>query len=234
MGSDRTLPETALYPPVKRLLEAQGYCVKGEIGALDVMAVRGDEPPVIVELKLGFSLTLFHQATARLAVSDAVYVAVLEGKGRRWTQSLKSNRTLCRRLGLGLILVRPDDLVRPEGASLPGHAQVVVDPGSYQPRKNAARRGHLLREFARREGDPCAGGLPSTAGRMTSYRQDALRLARHLATAGPSKGAHVAAATGVTRATRMMADDHYGWFERVSPGIYTLTARGRQALSTAP
>ena len=62
--------ETDLYPPIKAYLEEQGYVVKSEIGAADVVAVRGAEPPVVVELKLAFSLTLFHQAIARLAVSD--------------------------------------------------------------------------------------------------------------------------------------------------------------------
>ena len=41
--------EEDLYPPVKAYLESQGYEVKAEIGACDVMARRGEEPPVIVE-----------------------------------------------------------------------------------------------------------------------------------------------------------------------------------------
>lgn len=65
---------------------------------------------------------------------------------------------------------------------------------------------------------------------MTAYRQDALQLAHSLACEGPSKGAEVAARTGIARATRMMADDHYGWFERVARGTYGLTPRGRAAL----
>jgi hypothetical protein len=47
------MPETDLYIPVKRHLEAQGYTVKSEIKGCDVVAVRGDELPVIVELKAG-------------------------------------------------------------------------------------------------------------------------------------------------------------------------------------
>ena len=38
------------YAPVKALLEGQGYVVKREVRGCDVLAVRGDEPPVIVEL----------------------------------------------------------------------------------------------------------------------------------------------------------------------------------------
>ena len=213
-----TEPESALYAPIKALLESQGYVVKGEVGPADMVACRGDEPPVIVELKRGFTLSLLHQATDRLRMTASVYLAVPEGRGARWRTSLKANTTLCRRLGLGLILVHR------------GIAQVALDPGPYAPRLDTARRGKLLREFARRDGDPVAGGLPTSAGRMTAYRQDALRLAAHLAAAGPSRGAAVAAATGVAKATRMMADNPYGWFERVAKGTYALTPRGSAAL----
>ena len=61
--------ETDLYPPVKTFLEGQGYVVKSEVGAADVVAMRGGEPAVIVELKLSFSLALVHQCVARLAVT---------------------------------------------------------------------------------------------------------------------------------------------------------------------
>ena len=50
--------ETELYPPVKAFLEGQGYAVKGEVEACDLVAVRGDQAPVIVELKTSFTLGL--------------------------------------------------------------------------------------------------------------------------------------------------------------------------------
>ena len=50
------LLETDLYGPVKALFEARGFEVKGEIGASDIVAVRADDDPVIIELKLGFFL----------------------------------------------------------------------------------------------------------------------------------------------------------------------------------
>ena len=74
--------ESDLYAPVKALLETQGYTVKGEVGAADLVALRGDEPPVIVELKLRITLSLYHQACARLSVSDHVYIAVPRPTGR--------------------------------------------------------------------------------------------------------------------------------------------------------
>ena len=74
--------ESDLYEPIKRHFQNLGYVVKGEVGAADVMAVRGNEPAIIIELKLGFSLTLFHQATERLRMSDHVYVAVVRPEGK--------------------------------------------------------------------------------------------------------------------------------------------------------
>jgi hypothetical protein len=48
---------------------------------------------------------------------------------------------------------------------------------------------------------------------------------------GPSKGAKVKDWAEVPDATRIMAADHYGWFCRVSRGVYDLTAAGRQGLA---
>jgi hypothetical protein len=217
------LKETDLYPPVKKLLEDQGYEVKSEVGAADVMAVRGAEPPVIVELKTGFTLSLFHQAIERLAITDAVYVAVPRGKGRPFLSSLKGNKKLCRRLGLGLITVRPDD----------GFCEIHLDPGPYAPRKNNAKTTRLLREFAHRIGDPNLGGSTRTTI-VTAYRQDAMRIAAWLAGNGAAKASDVAKATGVPRARTIMADDHYGWFEKVERGIYRLSPKGEQAAGELP
>ena len=46
------------------------------------MARRGAEPAVIIELKLAFSLTVFHQALERLKLVDDVYIAVLRPEGK--------------------------------------------------------------------------------------------------------------------------------------------------------
>ena len=210
--------ETELYQPVKALLEGQGYEVKGEVGAADIVAVRGDEPPVIVELKTAFSLSLFHQAIERLKLTDAVYVAVPHQTGRKFYSALKANITLCRRLGIGLITVRLAD----------GFTQIHLDPGPYAPRKSAKRKERLLAEFERRVGDPNEGGM--NGKRMTAYRQDALRCLKLLDENGPTKAAIVAKEAQVDRARQITADDHYGWFERVETGIYAITPNGEKAL----
>lgn len=218
MANDPTR-ETDLYEPIKQFLQGQGYEVKGEIGKVDVVACRGDEAPVLVELKTTFSLSLFHQAVERLSVSDTVYLAVPHKPGKVFASSVKRNAALCRRLGIGLITVRLKDSL----------VQVHVDPGPYRPRISAPKKARLLKEFAKRVGDPNSGGA-TRQGLITAYRQDALRCLIYLDSNGPTKAALVASETQVETARRIMADDHYGWFERVKTGIYGITPKGRDAL----
>jgi hypothetical protein len=219
MPAADAIRETDLYEPVKLMLEGQGYSVKSEVGPADVVACRDGEEPVIVELKTRFSLALFHQAVERLKLSDTVYVAVPRGTGQAFRKALKANTSLCRRLGLGLMTVRLKD----------GLVEIHADPGPYAPRKAARRRQALLKEFARRDGDPNTGGQTRTTI-MTAYRQDAIRCAGVLAANGAMKASDVAKAANVERARTIMADNHYGWFERVSRGIYGLSEAGRSAV----
>jgi hypothetical protein len=214
------MAEADLYVPVKRFLEAQGYSVKGEIGACDVVAVRGDEPPVIVELKARPSLELVLQGVDRLALSDRVYVAFAAPARGSSGAAARRRRLhgLLRRLGLGLLVVREEGTVVPE-----------LDPGPYRPRPNARKRARLLKEFAERAGDPETGGA-AAGPRLTAYRQDAIRCAEALAEAGTLKASVVRDRTGGTRAAPILRDDHYGWFERVSRGHYGLSERGRAEL----
>lgn len=205
--------EADLYPPVKRFLERQGYLVKGEIGACDVLAVRDHDPPVVVELKRAFSLELLFQGVDRQQVTDAVYLAFPPPKRARLAGILG----LCRRLGLGVLLVT--------GRTV----EPALDPSPYRPRKLPKRRTALLREFARRVGDTESGGSAARP-RMTAYRQDALRLAAALGPEGAAKVRDLKSATGVEKAGPMLLTDVYGWFQRRERGVYALSPKGRVAL----
>ena len=206
--------ETDLYPPVKKFLEAQGYEVKAEIKDCDVVGLRDGEPPVVVELKVGFSLQLVLQGIDRQAVTDTVYLAIAAPKRRQSRDVLE----LCRRLGLGLISVH-------NGACL-----AELDPKPYRPRPHARRKGLLLKEFQARVGDPNRGGS-TRRPLVTHYRQDALRCLRCLA-AGPRKVKEIRAEARVGRAAGILQSDVYGWFQREQRGIYTLSPKGLGALTT--
>ncbi|WP_246831390.1 DUF2161 family putative PD-(D/E)XK-type phosphodiesterase [Pseudotabrizicola formosa] len=210
------MKESDLYLPVKAFLEAQGYTVKAEVGAADVMACRDPEPPVIVELKTALTLPLILQGVARQGLFDHVYLAVPQP--RRWTHRYRDLTALLRRLGLGLLTVHA------------GRVEPHLDPAPYQPRKNTTKAARLLREFHKRQGDPNIGGTTGIK-RMTAYRQDALRLAAALAPLAEGTGpAALARATGVLRAGAILRDNHYGWFDHPAKGRYTLSATGHAAL----
>jgi hypothetical protein len=205
--------EVQLYAPVKAFLEARGYDVKGEIAGCDVVAVRAGEPPIIVELKLAFTLGLVLQGVDRLAIADTVYLAIPAAAARR-----RGIRPLCRRLGLGLIAVH-GPLLRVE---------VLVDPGPYRPPHDRRRTARVLGEHGRRRGDPTPGG-GARVPIMTAYRQEALRLAAALRD-GPATVAALRVAAESPRAQEILARDVYGWFERVSRGSYRLREEGLAAL----
>ncbi len=218
---EQQMRETDLYAPIKSFLEGQGYEVKAEITDCDMVAMRGDDPPVIVELKLNLSLALLLQGVDRQSISDAVYVAVPARKGRRWYGQIKDAVKLCRRLGLGLISVR----IREVGSVVEVHA----DPGPYRPRKNGKRQTALLREFSRRVGDPNKGGQVRRPI-VTAYRQDALRIAVALRNEGAASPAVLARSVGVAKAGSILLNDHYGWFQKVSRGVYEIGPQGLEAL----
>jgi hypothetical protein len=209
------MKETDLYRPIKGFLESQGYTVKAEVNACDVVALRGDEPPLIVELKTGLTLQLFYQAVDRLALSDSVYVAIPRPKRSVPTEAVK----LARRVGLGVIVV-----------SKSGSVEVLCECVPYAPRKNDTRKAALLKEFKRRKGDPNLGGSSRTK-LMTAYRQDALRCLTHLHAHGPTRIAHLRDQTQVEKSASILRDNYYGWFEKQARGIYALAEAGRAAVT---
>jgi hypothetical protein len=215
------MKESDLYLPTKQFLESQHYEVKGEVHDCDVLAIRGEETPVIVELKLVLNLDVLLQAVERLSLSPKVYIGVprncpaLNKRQKRITK-------LLRMLGLGLLTVEPNwetDRVK-----------VLLDPGEYRPRISKIRQERLLGEFTRRIGDPNLGGSARRKGIMTAYRQQALALAHFLQKNGPTKASHIAKALHVPKARNILYRDVYGWFDRVGRGVYELSPRGEQEI----
>lgn len=213
-----TLKESDLYKPVKSFLEGQGYEVKGEVLDCDVMAIRGSESPVIVELKLTLNLALVMQAVERLALADKVYICVPKKTPTLKKKSRLLLKTL-RMLGVGLITVSSRKTV-----------DVLLDPAPYKPRASKMRKDRLLREFQQRVGDPNLGGSDKRRGIMTAYRQKAIGIAQYLSSNGPSKASDIAARLSEPKSRDILYNNVYGWFERVERGIYSLSPRGESEL----
>ncbi len=210
--------EQDLYEPVKVFLEGQGYDVKAEVNACDIVARRADEPPIVVELKTRFNLELVLQAVDRLRVASLIYVAFPDHKKGSWRSQRRRILKLCKMLGIGIILVRN------------GRAYAALDPAVYTPRQQPAKKARLLKEFAERVGDPNTGGV-SRRRLITAYRQDALRLVCALAEKPDRSPATLKDETGVERAGAILHANHYGWFERVSRGVYRLSPKGEDTIT---
>lgn len=213
--------ETALYLPVKRFLETLGFSVKGEVGGCDVVALKGDDPPIVVicELKQAFNLELLLQAVDRAGACDEVWVAArlsARGKGR---ESDARYRNLCRRLGFGMLAVTTG-----------GAVEVLVTPPTTAPRRNPKKRSRLVTEHQRRKGDPVLGGS-TRAPIMTAYRQQALACASALSQ-GPRRVRDLR--PEIPDAPKILLHNVYGWFDRTERGVYILTEAGQAALRRWP
>jgi hypothetical protein len=213
--------ETSLYLPVKRHLESLGFTVKGEVGGCDLVALSGNDPPIVVigELKLSFNLELILQGVERAGACDVVWLAArlsMNGKGR---ESDARYRNLCRRLGFGML-----------GVTYQGSVEVLVAPSAVSPRRNPKKRSRLVIEHQRRKGDPIAGGSTRTPI-MTAYRQQALVCAAAMAT-GPCRVRDLR--VEAPDAGKILLHNVYGWFDRIERGIYALTDAGRTALKRWP
>lgn len=211
------MKESDLYPPLKKFLESQGYEVKGEIQDCDVVAIRGEEAPVVIELKLNLNLNLLLQAVERLALTANVYIGIPKSC-KTFANQQKRVTKLLKMLGIGLLLIDPKK----------ERVEVFWDPSDYQPRKSKHRQTRLLGEFQKRVGDPTPGGSEKTKGIMTAYRQRAIKIAQYLEDEGATKASFIASALKEPEARNILYRDVYGWFDRKSLGIYELSPRGHR------
>jgi hypothetical protein len=213
--------ETALYLPVKRFLENLGFSVKGEIGGCDLVALSGEDPPVVVigELKLAFNLELILQAVDRAGSGDEVWIAARMSKRGKGREGDARYRNLCRRLGFGMLAVTSG-----------GAVEVIVKPPTTAPRRDPKTRSRLVAEHRRRQGDPAMGGS-TRAPIMTAYRQQALACACALAR-GPRRVRDLK--PKIPDAPKILLHNVYGWFDRAERGVYVLTDAGRAALKRWP
>lgn len=205
--------------------------MKGEVKHCDLVATKqgsNDESLLIIELKLNFSLELIMQGVNRQSLSDNVYLAVLApqtpAKKKYWRTKQSDYIKLCRKLGLGLMLVVADE---PTAIDIDANSRekeevkVLLDPAPYKPRKSSKKQGVLLKEFNAREGDPNLGGINKTKV-ITAYRQNALKCAEQLHIHSVLSVKQLRENTRIENAASIMQKNYYGWFDRIERGVYKL------------
>ncbi|MCF7930586.1 MAG: hypothetical protein K9L02_03640 [Acholeplasmataceae bacterium] len=209
------MKETDLYEPIKVYLESLGYTVKGEVGAIDVFAMKNEES-IAIELKNQITLKLIYQAIERQKIADDVYIAIPNKAIKSHQANYRSFMLLLRRLSIGLIVVQDHT------------ASVLLDPADYDldlsKKRNKKKHSKLVKEFSNRNNDLNIGG--SKGKRMTVYKEKAILIAQTIHDYKILSPKIVKEMTGVIETSSILQKNYYGWFYRVRQGLYALTDQG--------
>lgn len=228
MAHKKPIHETDLYEPIREYLEELGYEVQGEVKGCDLAAVMGDDL-IVVEMKTSFNLKLLSQAVKRQRVTDSVYVAIPYPKGGKRTAAWRDMCILLRRLEIGLITV---DLAK-DG----GRVEVHFHPHTFDRlkslRANKRVRYSIIKEAEGRSGHYNTGGASRTKI-ITAYREQAVHIACCMMKYGNMSPAQLRKMGTSPKTPNILRDNYYGWFTRVSRGIYKLEDSAREFLEEYP
>ncbi|CAM2973548.1 DUF2161 domain-containing protein [Paenibacillus sediminis] len=219
--------ETELYKPIKNFFEIRGYEIKSEVRHCDLVGMKqGEEEPLIVEMKKTFNLPLLLQGMERLKLSSNVYLAVERNRHKKGAHNQRWSEitALCRKIGVGLITVTHFKTKSP-------FVEILCEPSAFASSKPIVktRQSRLVQEFKERSGDYNVGGSHGQKI-VTSYREKALRVAHAMRDGTPMRPSVVRDLSGTSSAAAILQRNYYGWFERVSRGLYVLTPAGKEAL----
>ncbi|MEC9484883.1 MAG: DUF2161 family putative PD-(D/E)XK-type phosphodiesterase [Candidatus Izemoplasma sp.] len=209
--------EEVLFPILKKYFEAHDFTVKAEVNDIDIV-VKKDDLVIAVEMKTTLNTTLMYQGIKREHITDYVYLAIPKPTDRILKSRLfKEKKTLIRRLELGLILVDLEQEL----------VTILLDPKTYHHKKQKKQRKKLLKEFNQRQTAFNIGGSHKREI-ITAYRELAL-LALDFMLDEPKTTKALREYTQKPKVTRILQDNHYGWFERVERGVYQVTDVGVKA-----
>ncbi|MBI9097546.1 MAG: hypothetical protein JEY91_03660 [Spirochaetaceae bacterium] len=215
------MKETELDQPIRHWLEKQGYSVSCEVKHCDMVAQKEDEL-LIVELKTRFSLDLVYQAVNRKNLTDSVYVAVPVLPGKKSIPRYRDVKKLLSRLEVGLILVR--------FMKSKTRVEVISHPVEFKKRRALRRRNSIIREIDGRYSEFNKAGSATVDRKVSAYRQQAIMTAYFLREKGPLSPAAIRKLGGGNKTQQILSGNVYGWFDRISRGIYCLNVTGRTAL----
>lgn len=207
--------EIELFQPIQSFLNEQGYTVRGEIGAIDVFAMK-NEHSIAVELKTSISLKLIYQAIERQKVADAVYVAVPKSAIKTHQDSYKSFILLLRRLSIGLLVIHADQV------------EVVLDAKEYDLsasiRRNIKKKESLIHEFTHLKNNVNIGG--KRGKKMTLYKEKVIKIANVLLENPVLSPKQIKAFTQIEEVSSILQKNYYGWFMKFNRGLYGLSEQG--------
>ena len=220
------MQEVELFDAVRTYFESLGYKVNGEIQDADVVAIREDTV-IIIELKLRLNLDVILQAIERQKLTPMVYIAIKRQENVMKRRRFKRLIHLLQRLELGLLVCHQ---IHEEW-----FVEELLTPQSYtfkETTKIKKQRKQLLDEFQQRHTTERGGNTRKPI--MTAYREEAIRIATYLDQYGALKIRELKALGCHARTGNILRDNYYGWFNRVSRGVYELTDLGKESLADYP
>lgn len=218
------MTESELYPCIRDLFEKRGYKVNAEVKDCDMTAVKNDEF-IIIELKKNLSVTLLSQGLKRLRTGADVYIAVPKPKNYSF-KKFRDVFSVIKKLELGLIFV-----------SLRGShsfAEIVFEPQPFKPTSlNSLKRREIMTEIEGRTIDTNTGGVTGQKI-VTAYTEKCIHIACILDMYGDLSPKNIREKGGCDNTYNILKMNVYGWFHKVSRGIYGITTDGRKGLLEYP
>ncbi|MCD8036251.1 MAG: DUF2161 family putative PD-(D/E)XK-type phosphodiesterase [Clostridiales bacterium] len=213
--------EADLYPPVQEYFLSLDYDVQAEVKSCDLVAKKDNET-VIAELKRNFCLKLVYQAIDRQAMTDLVYVVIPRpkkgAKGAEWRHMLM----LMKRLNIGIITVALDSPLKT--------VDVVSVPEGHSRPKNTTKQASLNKETDARNLRTNTGGVTKTKI-MTAYREKSIYVLCIAERLGEVKPAEINKILDEPYAGTIVSRNFYGWFKKISKGIYGISDKGLEVLN---
>lgn len=215
----RDFLEEDMYEYIKSYFEDLGYKVHGEVKSCDMTATKEDKL-LVFELKKSLSIDLLIQGVKRQKISDLTYICVPKPIRFRYNSKFRDTIFLLKRLQLGLIFV---DVVKEK-------MEIMLDPKEFNMVKtikssyNKKKRRALEKEMSSRKTSRNKGGSFQKK-LVTSYREEALRLL-YLCSINNFITPKDGSAIGILKSQSILHNNHYGWFDRIERGKYSISAKG--------
>ena len=175
----------------------------------------------VIEMKKSFNMTLLYQIMDRLSITSHVFAAIPRPKQAN-DSKFRTLTKILKKLELGLITVSVDSPIK--------LAEIILLPG--ESGKIGKKAAALRKEIQGRTGDTAGGSTRVMVN--TAYRERCIKIACILERLDQddslSPKALVQQHGCENDAGNILRFNHYGWFNKIAKGKYTLSQTGTQFL----
>lgn len=214
------MKETELYEPIKSYLLKNGYKVQAEVKNCDIACLY-ENKLIVIEMKKSFNLKLLYQAMDRKSFADKVFVAINRPKNFRKKET-KHMLKILKSMDIGLITVALDSPLKA--------VEIVLEPEDKTIKRKTRKRTMILNELQRRNLNTNIGGSTKKDNILTAYREQVIFLACALNKIEKGSPSSIKKQFNIQNASYILQNNHYGYFERIERGVYTLSEKGKDML----